>query len=175
MMTSDLLMFPMHQRGQLNCTDNSRCNQNWGTQICSCGAEGYKPWNSVCAGIDLGGDQICPSVSGDWHKSIVSENFDANLVCFIAAHTVGQTCKQYCEAKGRPCMMAQDNTGQCGIVSEWDDYTIQNQDLSGNGCTARARPPPVKQFDPWYSSVIPVPSLVTLVISLCPQCIRGAS
>jgi hypothetical protein len=40
---------------------------------------------------------------------------------------VGQTCKQYCESKGRPCMMAQDNEGQCGIVAQWDDYTVQNQ------------------------------------------------
>ena len=41
--------------GEQDSTSNG-CNQNWGTQICSCGAEGYKPWNSVCSGIDLGGD-----------------------------------------------------------------------------------------------------------------------
>jgi hypothetical protein len=49
--------------------DDPRCNQAWGVQICSCGAPGYKPWNSVCAGIDLrrstvigGSDIVCPTI-----------------------------------------------------------------------------------------------------------------
>ena len=49
--------------------DDPRCNQEWGVQICSCGAPGYKPWNSVCAGIDLrrstvlgGSDTVCPTI-----------------------------------------------------------------------------------------------------------------
>ena len=83
------------------------------------GAAGYKPWNSVCKGITLGAsDNICPSIGGSWHDSIVTESYDPDLICNIAATTSGSTCNDYCQSKGRICMQAQDNLQLAGAPGQ---------------------------------------------------------
>ena len=80
-------------------------------------------------GFNNAGDQICASITGEWHDTIDKSTYDPNLVCEMFAATMGRTCKAYCADFGRDCLHGQDNEGICGVGG---DHTRQSTDE--NGC-----------------------------------------
>jgi hypothetical protein len=79
------------------------------------------------------GDIACPELISDmaqvylWSSAIEINLQQMQNVCPVQATTGGKTCKIYCEALGRTCVMAQDDRGNCGLGHD-------NPDQTDNGC-----------------------------------------
>ena len=112
-----------------DCSDDSTSNAD---SSCPYPIAGCGP----CAGTGVAlrlksNEQYCDGYApSDWHGSIDMSAYDNNAVCEVLATTGGQTCRQWCNARGFSCHHAQDNTGStCNLDENHERKTTDN-----NGC-----------------------------------------
>ena len=84
-----------------------------------------------CRNLDTHGGSVCSSIDeSSWHSTISFSDYSRTEVCEAHVYTRGTTCTEFCEAQGRQCLHAQDNTGSsCNL-----DGAHTRQDVGQNGC-----------------------------------------